>query len=173
VSVPAPYPSSYVEPPYGYAPYEEARPDRFTAYVDRMVDRTPRWVGPAAAAGGIAAAIGYTVLIRPTSVFGATHPTCIVRLLTGFDCPGCGGTRAAWYLLHGDLADAARHNAPFVVAVPFLMYMYIAWTLNTLFGWKVPQLRLSTTSLIVFMGAWMAFSVLRNLPWAPFTWLYV
>ena len=25
-------------------------------------------------------------------------------LTTGLDCPGCGGTRAAWYLMHGDLA---------------------------------------------------------------------
>lgn len=154
-------------------PVFEAQPDRFSAFVMRVADRSPRWVGPLAAAGGVAAAIGYTFLIRPMSIFGATHPTCVIRALTGFDCPGCGGTRSAWYLLHGDVADAARHHALFVMVVPFLLYMYVAWSLNAAFGWRIPQLRLSPTALMLFLGAWTVFSVVRNLPWSPFTWLYV
>ncbi len=54
-------------------------------------------------------------------------PSCLLKLTTGFTCPGCGGTRAAWYLLHGDLGAAARHHLLFVFAVPFLIYMYVAW----------------------------------------------
>jgi len=34
-------------------------------------------------------------------------------------------------------------------------------------------LRLPNTVLAGFLGAWIVFSVARNLPWAPFTWLYV
>src|SRR5262245_60638093 len=96
-------------------------------------------------------------------------PGCLVKLTTGLDCPGCGGTRAAWYLLHGNLPAAARHHALFVFAVPFLLYLYVAWGLKTAFGVKIPRLRLSPKVLGWFLGAWALFTVLRNLPWAPFT----
>lgn len=159
--------------PLGPPTFVRPQPDRFTAFVTRSIDRMPRWGGPLAAMGGIGASVAYTLLMRPTTVYASTHPTCIMRILTGFDCPGCGGTRSAWYLLHGDLAEAARHHALFVFVVPFLAYMYVAWALKTTFGWRVPQLYLSTRTIMAFMVAWTVFSVLRNLPWAPFTMLYV
>lgn len=173
---PAPIDGAPFPAPIDGAPlpaYLQPQPDRFTAFLTRVANRTPRWVGPLAAAGAIGAAVAYTTLVRPGSVYAATHPTCIVRILTGFDCPGCGGTRSAWYLMHGDLVEAARHHAPFVFVVPFLMYMYVAWALKVTFGWRVPQLTLSTRSIMFFMAVWAVFSVLRNLPWAPFTWFYV
>jgi hypothetical protein len=49
----------------------------------------------------------------------------------------------------------------------------VAWAADRVFGVRLPRLRLSGTTLGVFMGAWAVFSVLRNLPWAPFTWFYV
>jgi hypothetical protein len=42
-----------------------------------------------------------------------------------------------------------------------------------MFGWKLPQLDLSPRVLGIFIGVWGVFSVLRNLPWAPFTAFYV
>ena len=42
-----------------------------------------------------------------------------------------------------------------------------------MFNWKLPAFRPSPRAISVFLGVWLAFSVLRNLPWAPFTWLYV
>ena len=159
-------------PPYPYQ-YFEPQPDRFGRFLTRMVERTPRWAGPLAAAGGIAMALGYTVLVRPTSVTAGTNPACIFRMLTGFDCPGCGGTRAAWYLMHGDIMAAAWHHAPLVFAAPFLVYLYLVWALNASFGLRLPQLQVSTRSLMFFMAGWSIFSVLRNLPWAPFAMFYV
>ncbi len=35
------------------------------------------------------------------------HP-CLFRLLTGYYCPGCGGTRAVWHLLHGRILTSIR-----------------------------------------------------------------
>jgi hypothetical protein len=164
-----PHPYPY---PYSYG-YLEPKRDRFSEFVVRTVDRAPRWVGPLASAGGIGMAVAYTFLVRPNSVWAGAHSTCIVRILTGFDCPGCGGTRAAWYLMHGDLLEAARNHAPLVFATPFLVYMYLVWALNSTFGWNLPQLRLSTRSLMFFMAGWAVFSLLRDLPWAPFSFFYV
>jgi Protein of unknown function (DUF2752) len=165
-----PYRAAAPYPPYRYA---EPQYGRFTGFMVRLIDRAPRWVGPLLASGGMGLGVAYTFLVHPTAVQSGLHTTCIVRMLTGFDCPGCGGTRAAYFLMHGDIAEAARYHAPMVFAAPFLAYMFVAWALQTAFGWRVPQLRVSTRSIMLFMAAWSIFSVARNLPWAPFTSLYV
>ncbi|WP_091554647.1 DUF2752 domain-containing protein [Micromonospora pattaloongensis] len=149
------------------------QPDRLTRFVYRWSARAPRWLAPVTALGCIAGAVGYTVISDPTDSAADAIPSCLLKLTTGLDCPGCGGTRAAWYLLHGDLPAAARHHLLFVFAVPFLIYLYVAWAGRTWFGWRLPQLRMTPAAVGLFLGAWLAFSVLRNLPWAPFSWLYV
>jgi hypothetical protein len=159
-----------VTPP-GYA---VAQPNRFVRFILRASDRAPVWSAPAAIATCFGGAVAYTLITDPAHSDAFAPPTCLLKLTTGFDCPGCGGTRAFWYLLHGNLPQAARHHALFVFAVPFLVYMYVAWSAKLVFKRDVlPQLSLSPVALTGFLGAWLVFSVLRNLPWAPFTWLYV
>lgn len=152
-------------------------PAAATDWVTRLVHRvhhgSPLWVAPAAMLACMGGAVGYTLAVDPTHVGADATPTCLLRLTTGFACPGCGGTRAAWYLLHGDLPAAARHHALFVFAVPFLLYLYVAWAGERVFGWRLPQLRLSPGVIGGFLVVWGIFSVLRNLPWAPFTMFYV
>lgn len=123
--------------------------------------------------GCIGGAVGYTLWSNPVDGGADAIPTCLVKLTTGFDCPGCGGTRAAWYLMHGDLPAAARHHLLFVFSVPFVVYLYLAWAGKVAFGWKLPQLRVGPKAVGVFLGAWGLFMVLRNLPWEPFTYFYV
>jgi len=149
------------------------QPDRFTTWVGRMGSRAPRWVAPAAGLLCIAGAIGYTFITRPTEANAGDPPSCLVKLTTGFDCPGCGGTRAAWFLLHGDLPAASRHHMLFVFAVPFLLYAYIAWAGNKTFGWKLPQLSMGPKAIAWFLAIWGVFTIVRNLPFAPFTMFYV
>ena len=54
---------------------------------------------------------------------------CIFHLITGFYCPGCGGTRAIKSILHLDFYQAFRYNALVTVLIPFtiifLIYKYI------------------------------------------------
>ncbi|MCX5070627.1 DUF2752 domain-containing protein [Micromonospora lupini] len=171
-------------PPEGYG-YPQPEPDRLTHYarevpadvltrvVLRLYERSPRWVGPLAAVGCVGLGMAYALLSNPTQTDPDAAPTCLLKLTTGLDCPGCGGTRALWYVLHADLPAAARHHFLFVFALPFLAYLFVAWAANQAFGWRLPELRISTKVIVGFLGAWLAFSVLRNLPWAPFTSLYV
>ncbi|MGI5215527.1 DUF2752 domain-containing protein [Plantactinospora sp. CA-290183] len=171
---PAPAAGPVAPPPYpADQPYPVHEPDRFTRFVNRLYARAPRWAAPVAVLGCMAAAVGYTVFTDPTRSAPDAAPTCLLKLTTGLDCPGCGGTRAFWYVLHGDLPAAARHHLLFVFALPFLLYIYLAWAGQVLFGWRLPQLRVTPTVLGVFLAGWMVFSVLRNLPWAPFDGLYV
>ncbi|WP_433391548.1 DUF2752 domain-containing protein [Micromonospora sp. KLBMP9576] len=160
-------------PPYPPPPYPVAEPDRLTRFVVGLYERSPRWAVPLAALGCVGAGIGYALLSDPTRSAPDAAPTCLLKLTTGLDCPGCGGTRALWYVLHADLPAAARHHFLFVFVLPFLAYLFVAWAGRQAFGWRLPELRISSRAIGVFLAAWLAFSVLRNLPWAPFTSLYV
>ncbi|MFI5834492.1 DUF2752 domain-containing protein [Micromonospora sp. NPDC051300] len=158
--------------PAGVA-YQPVEPDRFTRAVLRLHARAPRWAVPLAALGCVGLGITYALISDPTQSDPDARPTCLLKLTTGLDCPGCGGTRALWYVLHGDLPAAARHHFLFVFALPFLAWLFVAWAGNRAFGWRLPEPRFSPTVLGVFLAAWAVFSVVRNLPWAPFPSLYV
>ena len=100
-------------------------------------------------------------------------PRCAFFEVTGWYCPGCGNTRAAHALLHGDLAEALHQNAFSVIALPFfLVFAWEAWV-----AWMTPgrsRRRLfhpRQWHLVFAIGVLIAFTILRNLPWAPFSWL--
>ncbi|MET7469495.1 DUF2752 domain-containing protein [Micromonospora sp. NPDC005686] len=160
--------------PGGYpVAYQPVEADRFTRMVLRLHARAPRWAVPLAALGCVGVGIAYAMISDPTRSDPDAPPSCLLKLTTGLDCPGCGGTRALWYVLHGDLPAAARHHFLFVFALPFLTWLFVAWAGNRAFGWKLPEAQFSPKVIGVFMAAWAVFSVVRNLPWAPFTSLYV
>ncbi|MBD5461044.1 MAG: DUF2752 domain-containing protein [Lachnospiraceae bacterium] len=49
--------------------------------------------------------------------------SCPMRLLTGFPCPGCGGTRAAVLLLQGRFQEAFGMNPAVFVWIPYVLYL--------------------------------------------------
>lgn len=48
-------------------------------------------------------------------------PKCFFHQLTGWQCPGCGISRATHALLHGHFAEALAYNYFFVISVPYLL----------------------------------------------------
>lgn len=48
---------------------------------------------------------------------------CLFHLLTGLYCPGCGGTRAVYYLLHGQLVTSLQFH-------PLVLYMAVVFPLE-------------------------------------------
>lgn len=99
-------------------------------------------------------------------------PGCTFHQLTGFHCPGCGMTRAAYAGLHGKIGAAFRFNPVGMVLLP-LACVGLGIEIT---GWvrgKPLPFRLG----IGAKGAWaivvivIAFWILRNLPWWPFTLL--
>jgi hypothetical protein len=141
--------------------------------IDRLAARTPSWGAPAAIALCFAGAASFVLATNPTDTGAADLPTCIVKLTTGLDCPGCGGTRAFYYLLQGNIPEAARHHAIAVFAAPFLVWLYLAWAVKRITGRTLPTPRISSRAISLFLVAWAVFAVVRNLPFAPFTSLYV
>src|ERR1700690_3050404 len=96
------------------------------------------------------------------------YPICLFHSLTGWNCPGCGGTRAACQLLHGHLLRALHDNALFVLTLAVVAI----WALRLM----VQKMRNQPVTLDVPARAWgwflvgaLVFTVLRNLP--AFAWL--
>src|SRR5262245_35573031 len=133
----------------------------------------PRWSAPAAIATCFLGGAAMVVAIDPTDSGAFSSPSCVVKLTTGLDCPGCGGTRAFYYLLRGNLPEAARHHALAVFAAPFLVWLSVAWAANLVFGKRLPAPRLTRRVVASVLAIWAGFSVLRHLPWAPFRDVYV
>jgi len=99
-------------------------------------------------------------------------PKCVFYEATGYYCPGCGATRCAHHLLHGDVVTAFRFNPLLVLVLP-----YLAWGL-----WR--QLRRAfgpvDSTPQKFARPWLIWAVfvlvtlyfiLRNIPVTPFTYL--
>ena len=50
---------------------------------------------------------------------------CFIRELFGVYCPGCGGTRAVWALLHGQILMSLRYHPVVVYTVVVTLYHLI------------------------------------------------
>ena len=69
----------------------------------------------------LAAGLAYIGLVDPHRP-GSLFPPCPFKLLTGWNCPACGGLRMVHDLLHGDLAAAVVDNVVLLVGLPALAF---------------------------------------------------
>ena len=91
------------------------------------------------------------------------YPVCLFHKITGLNCPGCGGTRSVYALLHGDIPLALKDNALFV------LFLGAAALRGTWLGIKRLQRKpvgqfVPGKFLWLLLVAAAAFTVLRNLP---------
>jgi hypothetical protein len=84
-------------------------------------------------------------------------PKCPLHALTGLYCPGCGSTRAAHHLLHGDLAGAFAMNPLMVASAPVLVLLFFrrSWAMRPWVAWTA-------------FAALIVYCVLRNISAWPF-----
>lgn len=95
---------------------------------------------------------------------------CQFHEITGWLCPGCGGQRAFYHLLHGNLLYALRCNALIVVLIPILLLCYYILVQRYVVGnirfQRFLSLRPWYAYLILILL--FLFFVLRNIPVSPF-----
>jgi len=109
---------------------------------------------------GISATALVLFFVDPARV--PIFPICQFHRLTGWDCPGCGGTRALHALLHGHVKAAFHLNAFLVASVPLfgvvgLRRVWLEWQ-----GKPAPGIR--TAYIWLYLAAFVVFGVVRNLP---------
>jgi len=96
----------------------------------------------------------------------ATHgfyPVCLFHQLTGLNCPGCGGTRAVYALLHGNVTLALKDNALFVVVLAAAVARGIWFAARRIRRQPVGEF-LPARFLWMWLVFAAVFTVLRNLP---------
>ena len=127
--------------------------------------RGASWRLLARPAGATAAlALGTALVAAHDPNRPGAFPPCLFLHATGHWCPGCGGLRAAYALLHGDFAGAMDMN-PLVtlVVIPATIVGLGWWWLGAL-GVPVRPMRLSARGGWVMFAVVVAFWVLRNIP---------
>lgn len=142
-----------------------------------MTEAAPRERQPVHLASGVALGGRIVVLVLATlSLVGLVvarmwpvpavesgDPTCLLRILTGLPCPGCGMTRAWVHTAHGNLPTAFEYNlfGPIGLLAAAALVAYVAVALVRR---RPPERLLDVINprwLVVLVGVWMAYSVVR------------
>lgn len=123
-----------------------------------MTERTRLYSGLGAGALGLGA-LGYVGMVDPHRP-GALFPACPFKLLTGWNCPACGGLRMTHDLLHADLSAAVVDNVFLLVGLPALA---LWWLWRNRRG----QRAFTPVVLAVIAVAALVWTVVRNLPGFP------
>lgn len=75
----------------------------------------------------------FILLLLPKTIFNnGGYTICILKLITGEDCFGCGMTRACMHLIHLDFKGAAYFNKISFVVLPILCGLLIAELYKTI-----------------------------------------
>ena len=105
------------------------------------------------------AGILYAVFVRLT---GLAVP-CIFRTLTGWQCPGCGITRACLSLLKGEIRTSFSYNSFLYIAGPCIIYLIVRGALNYIKDNTFQLNRQHTVLIYILTVAALIFGVVRNL----------
>jgi len=117
---------------------------------------------------GLGAFAIFLFFFNPASASNQWFPKCPFRMVTGWQCPGCGSTRACYQLIHLHPVAAFKLNPLMVMTLPFIVYGFLGFTRSAITG--KPQRRIFIPS--IYLWAWLVvlvfFWVFRNTPWYPF-----
>ena len=90
-------------------------------------------------------------------------PKCTFKLITGYDCPGCGAQRAIHALLHGRLSEALSYNYFMVYSVPYLMaVLYTEYAVKGKRQWRLRRIFEGKTAITLYIVLFVAWGIVRN-----------
>jgi hypothetical protein len=115
--------------------------------------------------------VGAGVLYHFPPTEGSFYPRCLFHLATGFHCPGCGATRCVYALVHGDLPQALAYNLLLLLYLPYLAATAFNACWHAVVGRPAFCGRLPSWAIMATAILLMVYWVVRNLPFAPFTFL--
>ena len=117
---------------------------------------------------GLASLSILLLLFNPASPANQIFPRCPFRLLTGWQCPGCGSTRACYQLLHLHPIAAFKLNPLMVMTLPFIVYGLLGYTKSAITGQPHRRVFIPTPYLWAWLVLLIFFWIFRNTPWYPF-----
>jgi hypothetical protein len=90
------------------------------------------------------------------------YPRCLFHALTGLQCPGCGGTRAIYQLLHLHLGEAMRLNALVTLLAPLALAWFVFWYWSVVQRGYAPSLKISRPLTVCLYLIVVVFTIARN-----------
>lgn len=114
---------------------------------------------------GMACAAALSALLAAIWFFDPSEgsfpfPRCPFKWLTGWDCPGCGSTRALHSLLHGRIGEALEFNAALVAGVPLAVAALVA---DRTGGPRLRRALLSPAAVAAVLALAIGWTLFRNL----------
>ena len=102
------------------------------------------------------------IYLYPYLPWVTNHTLCAFRICLNLDCPGCGITRSASALLHGDWQQSIYYHPLGIVLVISLLYIFIRKVIelfrgrrfNALFG-DFSKKIVGIAIIIVLVGNWL------------------
>lgn len=88
---------------------------------------------------------------------------CVIHLITGLQCPGCGISRMLLSMLHGDFYAAFSFHPFLFVTWPVLLYLILKTDYLYVTGQSVQFKKADTVLACLYIIALVLFSVVRNL----------
>lgn len=116
---------------------------------------------------GAALIVGLAVFYFFNPVEHTFYPTCQFYKLTHLHCPGCGSLRALHQLTHGHVTTAFHSNPLLIVSIPMLAWLGISKLRDRSASVLMIQSVVAWTILVIVI----VFGILRNLPFAAFSWM--
>ena len=95
-------------------------------------------------------------------------PGCPFRFLTGFNCPGCGTTRALHQILHGHIYTAFTLNPLLLLSIPFLLFALLRYSVIVIRGGIPRGNALPAPYIYAIFFVILSFWIFRNTPLYPF-----
>lgn len=96
---------------------------------------------------------------------------CPLKLITGWDCPLCGGTRMGAALMHGDVSGAFHYNPLALIGITGLGLGWLVLLADRagVIGHRLPSMPKRWRRVLAVAGAVvvLAFTIARNLPVGP------
>jgi len=114
----------------------------------------------------LAAGAAYLFVFEPGKT--GFFPTCPFRNLTGFNCPGCGTTRALHHILHGHFEAAFMLNPLLLLGLPFILFALLRYSVIVMRGGVPRPNALPAPYIYALFVIIVSFWVFRNTPFYPF-----
>lgn len=87
---------------------------------------------------------------------------CIFHRVTGYDCPGCGGTRAVIFLLHGDVIKSFQYHPIVLYTVVIGGIFLLTQTVSRLTGGRIKPVHMKIFYFWIALGIIILNCIIKN-----------
>lgn len=92
-------------------------------------------------------------------------PKCLFKMLTGYDCPSCGGQRALHALLNGRVYDAFMLNPFLFLVAPYIFVVLYSSFSKSMVAMKIKPFVNHYVTISIYLFVYIIWWVVRNTEW--------